>query len=495
MAQAVRWGEVRAPEIDRPGIAWLNVAAPLPLEALRGRLVILDFWTFCCINCLQIIPTLKRVEARFPDTVAVIGIHSPKFQAEKDIANVREAVARYGIEHPVAHDPEFQIWRQYGVRAWPTMVFIGPDGSVIGQTSGEPDPQRFEDAVAELVQEGLRNGSLVAAAPLLAAPRAAPTRLSFPGKIKPLPGTPKRWIVADGGHHQVVVFDDAGRELERYGSGAAGFEDGSPAKAAFNSPQGLIASAEAIYVADTFNHAIRRIDRATGGVTTLAGRATRGPALRGPQPGREAALASPWDLELLDGGRLAFCNAGSHQLGVLDLADSTVRPLAGNGGESIVDGLALQAQLAQPSGLARDAEGRTLYFADSETSAIRALDLGAVPSVRTVVGTGLFDFGHVNGPAATARLQHALGLAWLPGRIVVADSYNAALRVIDLAAGTVADIEDPPFLCEDALCLPYGEPAGVAADGPGRLLLSDTNNHRIVELRVPERRTRTWSQA
>jgi sugar lactone lactonase YvrE len=366
---------------------------------------------------------------------------------------------------------------------------------VIGQTSGEPDPQRFEEAVAELVEEGRGNGSLVASEPLLAVPAHAPTRLSFPGKIKPLPGSPKRWVVADGGHHQVVVFDDEGCELERYGAGTAGFEDGPAASATFNSPQGLIAAADAIYVADTFNHAIRRIDRATGAVTTLAGTGKRGPALRGPQPGRAAALASVWDLELLEGGRLAFCNAGSHQLGVLDLADATVRPLAGNGGESIVDGLALQAQLAQPSGLARDAEGKTLYFADSETSAIRAVDLGAVPSVRTVVGTGLFDFGHVNGPAATARLQHALGLAWLPGRIVVADSYNAALRTIDLEARTVGDVEDPPFLCEDALCLPYGEPAGVAADGPDRLLLADTNNHRIVELRVPEQRTRTWSQA
>lgn len=159
-------------------------------------------------------------------------------------------------------------------------------------------------------------------------------------------------------------------------------------------------------------------------------------------PGPATPLASVWDLELIQEG-LAFCNAGTHQLGLLDLDDGMVEVLAGNGGESIVDGPAAAAQLAQPSGLAHDAEGRVLYFADSETSAIRAVDLDFGPRVRTIVGAGLFDFGHVNGPIATARLQHCLGVAWLPGRLLVAD----------------------------------------------------TNNHRILEFRIRERRYRTWSAA
>jgi thiol-disulfide isomerase/thioredoxin len=490
MPSARTIGAVRAPEIDRPGIVWLNAPGPLSLAALRGRLVILDFWTFCCVNCLQIIPTLKRVEARFPAEVVVVGVHSPKFAAEKDPANVREAVRRYGILHPIAHDPGFVLWRQYGVRAWPTLVFVGPDGYVLGQTSGEPDPERFEAAVAGLVAEGRRQGAIVPAELANPVEPATSGRLAYPGKIKRLPGTPKRWVVADAGHHQVVELADDGSEIRRWGSGEAGFADGSAAS--FNGPQGLVADEDAIWVADTFNHAVRRIDRGGGRVETVAGTGRRGHALGEPRPARTTALASVWDLELV-GERIAFCNAGTHQIGVLDPDRGTVAALAGDGGESLVDGPGASAQLAQPSGLAIDASGRTLYVADSETSAVRAIDLEPAPAVRTIVGAGLFDFGHVNGPLAEARLQHCLGIAWTPSRLLVADSYNGAIRVVDLAAKEVRDLEDPPFECEDPVCLPPGEPAGIAADGPGRLLLADTNNHRILEYRIRARRYRTWS--
>ena len=125
-------GVVRAPDFDQPGLAWFNVAAPLSLAALRGKLVILDFWTFCCINCLHILPSLRRVEEAFPDEVVVIGVHSPKFAAEREAANVAAAIARYGIAHPVIHDPDFRLWREYAVRAWPTLIFVSPDGRVIG---------------------------------------------------------------------------------------------------------------------------------------------------------------------------------------------------------------------------------------------------------------------------------------------------------------------------------------------------------------------------
>jgi thiol-disulfide isomerase/thioredoxin len=149
---------VHAPEINGPGLEWFNVPAPLSLESLRGKLVILDFWTFCCINCIHIIPTLRRIEERFPEEVAVIGVHSPKFEAERDPHNVREAIRRYGIVHPVVHDPGMTLWRAYAVRAWPTLVFIGPDGYVLGQSSGEPDPEALEQTVARLMEESRRAG-------------------------------------------------------------------------------------------------------------------------------------------------------------------------------------------------------------------------------------------------------------------------------------------------------------------------------------------------
>ena len=175
-------GEVRAPEIDIPGLVWFNTPQALSLRELRGRLVILDFWTFCCINCMQILPALRRVEEAFPEEVVAIGVHSPKFAAERDPANVAAAIRRYGIVHPVAHDPEFKLWRAYAVRAWPTLVFVAPDGSVLGQHSGEPDPERLLAGVKDAL-DGWRAGGKLKPAALLPATTPQPaSRFLFPGK-------------------------------------------------------------------------------------------------------------------------------------------------------------------------------------------------------------------------------------------------------------------------------------------------------------------------
>lgn len=492
-------GIVRAPEFPTEGMHWFNVARPLRLDGLRGKLVLLDFWTFCCINCIQVLPTLRRVEQAYPDDVVVIGVHSPKFAAERDPWNVERAIARYGIAHPVVHDPDMVLWQAYAVRAWPTLVFVSPDGRVIGQASGEPDPDQLLAAVARVLDEYRREGGL-RPEPLDLAPADAgtPGRLRFPGKIKPVPGSPRRWAVADAGHHQIVLLDEAGAEVARIGVGEPGFADGPAARARFDQPQGLVASAEAVFVADTGNHALRRIDLTSGAVTTLAGLGRRGGVLpAAPVPGRDTALASPWDLEI-DGSRLYLANAGTHQLGVYDLAAGTVARLAGNGRENIVDGPAAQAQLAQPSGLALSPDRVTLYFADSETSSVRALDLGT-GQVTTLVGQGLFSFGRVDGPFAAARLQHPLGVAAAgAGRVLVADSYNGAIRVLDLAARQAGDFDGGAFTCRDPVCLPLGEPAGVWAEGDpasgtGRVLVADTNNHRILAYDPAERSYRTWA--
>ena len=482
---------VNAPEIDVNGVQWFNVAAPLRLRDLRGRLVILDFWTLGCINCLHVIPALRQVEEAYPEELVVIGVHSPKFDAERDPARLGQAIDRYGIGHPVVHDPTRKLWDHYAVRAWPTLVIISPDGKVIGHAPGEPDPMRLIRTIDHLIRAAEQAGDLAPAALDLHPVAAAGGRFRFPAKMKPVPGPAKRWALADSGHHQIVLIDDAGRDLARYGHGGAGAADGAGEAAGFDGPQGLIASEAAIYVADTGNHALRRIDLKSGRVTTLAGLGHRGGALGAPAPAGEVALASPWDLELR-GEALYFANAGSHQLGLLDLSSSQVSMLAGTGAENLVDGPAGEALLAQPSGLVLDLTGGTLFFADSEASAIRAVTLDPAPRVATLVGGGLFDFGHVNGGFSNARLQHALGVAWYDGDLLVADSYNGVLRRLDLSRRRVEDF-GADFQCHDQLCLPAGEPAGVWADGPERIFLIDTNNHRIVEYRPADIAYVTWA--
>src|ERR1700685_3559833 len=357
---------MNAPEIALPGVQWFNVAAPLPIASLRGRVVILDFWTEGCINCIQIIPTLRRVEEKYPDKVVVIGVHSPKFANEKNAHSVKDAIRRYELKHPIIHDPDMTIWRAYGVQAWPTLVVIGADGKVAGSIPGEPDPDRFVAAIDNLVANSEKAGTLKPAALDLALLQEPKGRFLFPGKLKPVPGREKRWALADGGHNQIVLLDDNGKELDRYGSGEGGLLDGAKGTGRFNHPQGWIASNDAIFVADTESHAIRRIDLASGAVTTLAGTGKRGTQLGTPAPAHTTALASPWDLEK-KGDQLFFANAGTHQIGVLDLKTGAVAALAGTGEEGIRDGRAATASLAQPSGLALSADGNTLYVADSES--------------------------------------------------------------------------------------------------------------------------------
>ena len=487
---------VHAPEISRPGMEWFNIAAPLSLDDLRGKLLILDFWTTCCINCMHMLSSLRRVEEAFPEEVVVIGVHSPKFAAERNAVNLREAIARYGIAHPVVNDPDMILWREYRVRAWPTLIFVSPDGAVIGQAPGEPDSDLLLRTVANLVEEAKTSGRLDPGALDLVSAPLPEGRLAYPGQLKPLAGAggARHWVLADGGHNQIVELDDSGVETARFASGEAGWLDGTAEAARFNSPQGLIATSESIYVADTFNHAIRKIDRASGEVTTLAGTGERGPVLNGAVAGRQAALASVWDLEL-SGSQLYFANAGTHQLGVLDLDSLEVRALAGTGGEDLQDGPASEALLAQPSGLALSPDGTVLGFADSETSSIRRLHLGGEGRVDTLVGTGLFDFAHANGPLDEARFQHPLGLGWLDARrVLVADSFNSSVRLIDLDAGEVRDFDSHEFVCQDSVCLPLAEPAAVIADGSDRVLVVDTNNHRVVEYRPSENAYRTWAQ-
>lgn len=487
-----------APDLCRPGLQWFNVDRPLTMADLRGRLVVLDFWTGCCVNCLNVQETLKRVSAAFADpAVVVVGVHSPKFPHEREPEAVAHAIERYDIRHPVVHDPDMLLWNAYGVRGWPTLVFVGPDGKVLGDLPGEPNAEKLISGIGRMVQ-GWRCGSQAeppAPLPITARPDengARGTRLRYPTKIKPLApvGGQRRWVCADSGHHQIVILDDDGRELGRFGSGEPGFIDLGAGDSAFNGPQGLVANGRSVFVADTGNHAIRRIDLATGSVGTLAGTGTRGDVLRRAASGQATALASVWDLALR-GRSLFFANAGTHQLGVLDLDDGTVRPCAGTGQEDLVDGDAASACLAQPSSLAFSAGGEALYFLDSEASALRRLELGG-GRVSTLVGAGLFEFGDANGPLASARFQHCLGLDWWDGRLVVADSYNGLLRVVDPDRGEVADLGERSFACADG-AFACSEPAGVAVAGPGRLLVADTNNHRLVELTVSSRTARTWA--
>lgn len=477
---APRRARVRAPELIGKG-GWLNTGdQQYTLADLRGRIVVLDFWTFCCINCLHVLDELRELEEKHRDTLVVIGVHSPKFVHEAEHQAVVDAVERYGVAHPVLDDPELATWKQYAVRAWPTLVVIDPEGYVVAQHAGEGHVHAIERLVTELEAEHGAKGTLRRGDGPYVAPEPEPTVLRFPGKALLLPsGT---FLVSDTTRHQLVeLAEDAETVVRRIGSGTRGFADGGPGEASFNEPQGLaLLDDGSVVVADTVNHALRRLDPATGEVTTLAGTGKQwwqGSATSG--PAREVDLSSPWDVAVF-GGRVWIAMAGVHQLWTYDPADGTVAVAAGTTNEGLVDGPAAEAWFAQPSGLAATAD--RLWLADSETSALRWVDLDG--QVHTAVGTGLFDFGHRDGAAGQALLQHPLGVTALPdGSVAVADTYNHALRRYDPATGEVT-----------TLATDLREPSDAVLVGED-IVVVESARHRLTRLRLPEEAVRVESVA
>jgi thiol-disulfide isomerase/thioredoxin len=464
-------GPRKAPELEG-GVGWFNTDKPIKLEDLKGKIVLLDFWTFCCINCMHVIPDLIRLEKKYPKELVVIGVHSAKFANEKDSDAIRQAILRYDIEHPVVNDADFKIWTKYGARGWPHFTLIDPEGNIIGHASGEGQYETFVKAIDAAIKkfEGKINRTELKLG--LERNKEKPGALAFPGKVL---ATSTRLFISDTKHHRVLVSDHAGKVLEVIGGPEEGNRDGSFGVVRFNEPQGMALKDAILYVCDRQNHQIRRIDLDAKTVKTIAGTGVQGSHL----PGGDAlkvGLNSPWDLAL-DGERLFIAMAGNHQIWVLDLSAGKIAPFSGTGRENILDGPHERSNYSQPSGLS--VLKSKMYVADSEISAIREVDLDPAGGVRTIVGTGLFDFGDKDGVGDAALLQHCIGLAWHNNVLYVADSYNHKIKTVDPKTRAVKTfLGDGKKGFEDGAKPRFHEPNGLSGYGD-KLFIADTNNHAI----------------
>jgi len=435
-----------------------------------------------------------------------VGVHAGKYTAERLTANVRDAVLRLGIDHPVVNDRFFRVWKGFTVNAWPTVVLVDPRGYYMGSQPGEITFADFDPIVGQAIAHYDSRG-LLDRRPLLTHPEHLdePARpLCYPGKVLAtagIAGAPGRLFIADSDHHRVIgarlTADGQTADVDWIaGTGAAGLAGGSFATARFARPQGMALVDETLYVADSENHAVRALDLGSRQVTTVAGTGEIGAARTG-GAAIATALNSPWDLTWV-GSKLYIAMAGYHQLWVYDPAAGTVLPYAGTGREALADGrvwaadltrartmsdLVGYASLAQPTGLATD--GAQLYFACSEAQAIRRapLDGGAV---QTLVGTGLFDFADQDGVGDAVRLQHPFGVACYQGRLLVADTYNSKIKWLDSATRTVTTWlggDSRGLVDGPAAAARFNEPEGLSVAGD-RLYIADTNNHaiRVVDL-------------
>lgn len=485
-------GRVAAPAFP-PGLDWINTDRPLTMQGLRGKIVILDFWTYGCINCIHMIPVFEQIEEKYADEVVVIGVHSAKFETEGQTDNLRQIVRRYDLRHPVINDNQFMVWQTYGARAWPTAVVIDPRGNVVVREAGEIPFAAFDAYLSGMVAyyDGI-DETIIDRRPLEAALEGAGdpgTLLLFPGKVL-ADEAGGRLFIADSNHNRIVVADLMSHEvLDIIGSAARGFDDGGFDRASFDKPQGMALDGDRLYIADVNNHAIRAANLTERTVQTVAGNGEMGRGYvrfgaRIAAP-REAALRSPWDVELDDEGRLHIAMAGTHQLYIFEPQSNLLYPSVGNGREANLNDVRLaDSELAQPSGLYFAGEGK-LYFADSESSAIRLADFenDRVTVVAGTTANSLFDFGDVDGEWGENRLQHALGVQGAPGGdLYIADTYNSRIKVIpagETAVHTVFGLGGMGGYADgDADAAQFDEPGGLSyADG--LLYVADTNNHVI----------------
>lgn len=471
---------IKAPDFSS-GFSWLNTKEPLSLEKLKGHVIVLDFWTYCCINCMHMLPALAELEKKYEGKpVVFIGVHSAKFFNEQETGNIEQAVARYEISHPVVVDKKMSIWQKYDVSGWPTIVIVDPNGTIVYKQSGEGQKETIEDIIDVLLERYAKTGTL-AKNPIKIERTLSQskTTLSYPGKLSI--SKSGKIALSDSNHNRILVTDIFGKIEYIIGSGKSGFSDGDFNTATFFRPQGVLWKNDTIFVADTENHAIRKIDLQNKKVTTLVGTGKQGPWISKGGKGREVSITSPWDLAEKD--NLVFiAMAGNHQIWSYDLESDLAKPFAGNGHENIIDGENYMAQLAQPSGIT--SYGNKLYFADSETSSIREIDLDR-KQVKTIVGHGLFVFGHNDGHVDEALFQHPLGVFATETKLYVADTYNSAIRVIDLQTSQVSTIIGKTGMngvcrLDDPRCDTLGlyEPSDVELF-ENKLYITDTNNHLL----------------
>ena len=484
---------LRAPELR--GRGWLNTGgAPLSLADLRGRIVVLDFWTFCCVNCLHVLDELRPLEEKFADSLVLVGVHSPKFEHEADPDALAAAVERYAVHHPVLDDPDLVTWQAYTARAWPTLVVIDPEGYIVASMSGEGHAHGLSVLIEELVEAHRAKGTLREGSSPYVPPTPEPTALRFPGKAATLPDG--SFLVSDTAHHQVVWLEaDLTSERARFGGPGV-----------LDEPQGVLVLPAPVasrvgydvVVADSVNHQVKGLRLADGMWTVLAGTGRQLRERSGSGRALAQDLSTPWDLAwFID--RVVVAMAGTHQLWALHLAtdpaDNTVAVLGGTSAEGLRDGAADEAWFAQPSGLAVSRDGSRLWVADSETSALRSLDVtdeGFV--VTTHVGQGLFDFGHRDGPAPQALLQHPLGVTVLPDdSVAVSDTYNGAIRRFDPATGEVSTLasglqEPSDAVVEHPVATPTATAEGATA--AAALVVVESTGHQLVRVPLPDKAQR-----
>jgi hypothetical protein len=455
-----------APELP-DSLDWLNAAVPPRMLAQRGWLTALVFVNAGSTWSMQKLHDMQALCARYPQRVRAYGVHVPRFVHERDPRHVLKCLHRHGITLPVAHDADWVAWQHFGIDAWPTVLLIDGEGR-IQATLASDVPVTDLDARIQAFESELLPEFDEEAIPAVFRQREPDLPLRFPVGLVV---TAQYLYVADSGHHRVLECSHEGHVLRQFGNGDAGFVDGSASDATFCRPHGLCLLRDVLYVADTGNHAVRRINLRSGDIDTLCGNGRVGRPTEGDVADpRAISLDGPRALAGVN-DQLYIALSGDNRIWSYDLGRARLSCLAGCGELAVRDGSGPEAAFAQPVGLA--AVQQTVYVCDAAGSAIRSLRLRD-NATQTLVGQGPWQFGDVDGPRSTAQLQEPQAIALDPDAplLWIADTGNARLRSLRLGGGD---------LTTQVLTQRLHGPAGLAV-GAGAVWIADTDAHAVLRL-------------
>jgi len=454
---------VRAPEL--PGsIEWFNVDRPVRLADLHGMLVLLDFSlgdTACSRHSQH---ELNRLAGRFSDELVILCAHLPELPAAMRRSHVRSLISRQDVRFPVLHDPERVCRALFGIHDQPVRILIDRDGCIVGTSHGIGKQSHLERVIAH--QISLCGGWARRGPPFKVRLEPA-TRgtLHFPTRLIV---AHDRLYIADSGNNRILMTTKQGGILREYGGVAAGFVDGPAGSAAFDNPQGLCRVDEYVYVADTGNHAIRRINLRTDEVETLAGTGSdAGQDLSKLSMPRDCVLNTPCDV-LFRRGQLFIAMTGLHQVWRLSMIDNVLSIFAGSGAAGSADGPSHLASFTQPVSLAW-CDGR-FYCVDAGSGTVRCID--PVSGYVTTLQVGADRAG--TGAAGMEQLQHPLDITSdeRRKRLWIADTWNNTIRSVDIRVRPATRGVSGRRL---------DEPAGLAFDN-NTLYIANTNAHEVLRV-------------
>ena len=455
-----------APDLP-DSLQWLNAPAPVHAVAQQGWLTALAFVNAGSTWSLQKLHDLQLLCAKHPQRLRALVVHVPRFDHERDAQRVQRRLQRHGINLPVAIDADWVAWQHYGIYAWPSVLLVDGAGRVQASLHGDGPVAELDARVQAFESELLPDAydEMTESAPRQ---REVELPLRFPIGLAV---TPQLLYVADSGHHRILECNHAGRILRQFGSGDRDFVDGTMGAAAFRRPHGICLLRDVLYVADTGNHAVRRINLRSGDVDTLCGNGRVGTPVEGPiSDPRSVSLDGPRAVAAVH-DQLFIALSGDNRIWSYDLGRARLTYRAGSGELKVRDGTSTYAAFAQPVALA--AVQQTLYVCDAVGSAIRSLQLRD-DSVQTLVGQGPWQFGHADGARTIAQLQDPQAIALDPDAplLWIADTGNDRLRGLRLGGGDLTSLE---------LSQPLHAPAGLAV-GEGAVWIADTDAHAVLRV-------------